>query len=91
MNTRIAKRTMEAIEANESFSLFERLSDAKAQIAQSRTLGNHATASAMRDELLYQVEAYLDPQGEAYRTTLQTIQGRAAVALAEERVDGIPF
>lgn len=81
----LATRTLEAIEADDSFSLFERLRDAKAQIAQSRALGNYVTASAMRDELLCQVEAWIDPQGEAYRVSLQTIQGRAAKEQTHEQ------
>lgn len=72
---------MTTIDTTEAYIL-SRLPEIRARIAELRDQRCHVTAGIMRDEMLCQIEAWLDPDGLAVRTELQSIQGRAAVALA---------
>jgi len=71
-----------AEDVNATLALFERLRHAKTDIAELRRTRCHLTAGIMRDELLSQLEHWLDPVGMEYRTTLHAIQSRAALDLA---------
>ncbi len=65
-----------------TLALFEQLRATRTEIAHLRRHNGDLTAGIMRDEMLCQIEAWLDPEGMAHRTELQAIQGRAAVAMA---------
>lgn len=74
--------TPEASAALTDLDITDRLRRAKAEIAELRRTRCHLTAGIMRDALLCEVERYLDPDALAVRAEIQSIQGRAAVALA---------
>lgn len=52
------------------------------RIAALREIKCHVTAGIMRDELLNQLECWLDPTGAAHTRALQAEQGRQAAHLA---------
>ena len=56
------------------------LIDYRNRIAAFRADGHHVSAREMRDELLAQLERFLDPAGMAYTRACQAEQGRAALA-----------
>ncbi len=62
--------------------LFEKLRNAKTEIAHMRRQGYHLTAAIKRDELLSQIEAWLDPDGEIVKMEQQTAQRAMAGASA---------
>lgn len=76
---------------NAELGIFDKLRAYRVRVAELRGLERHWQASFMRDELLSELEHYLDPAGMERHTTLQAIQGRAAVELASERIENIPF
>ena len=67
------------------------LIDYRDRIANLRRTGCHLTASIMRDELLAQLERFLDPAGMAYTRACQAEQGRAALVSSLERIEDCPF
>jgi len=75
-------RVIEAIEADPSFNLFERLRARRAEIAQLRRQGLHLTAAIQRDEMLAQIEAWLDPDGAVQRQEQMSAQRDYAAASA---------
>jgi hypothetical protein len=70
------------IEDNAELSLFDKLRGFKKRIAELRGLERHWQAAFMRDELLCEIEHWVDPAGLEHRAMLQRIQGEAAVELA---------
>lgn len=54
----------------------------RARIAELRKQRCHLTASIMRDEMLSQVEAWLDPEGATIMRDIRTAQGKAALELS---------
>jgi hypothetical protein len=63
-------------------SILTTLPIARARIAELRHQRCHVTAGIMRDEMLSQLEAWLDPDGTAHTRELQAEQGKHAGALA---------
>jgi hypothetical protein len=54
------------------------------RIAELRRVRCHVTASIMRDELLNQIECWLDPEGMTVMRNIRAAQGKAALALSLE-------
>jgi len=69
-------------DVDKTLTLFDRLRETKTEIARLRRHNLHLTAGIARDDLLSDIERWLDPAGLDHRNELQAIQGRAAVALA---------
>jgi hypothetical protein len=62
--------------------ILSRLPEIRDRIAELRRHNCHVTAGIMRDELLCQLEAWIDPAGLEYRAELQSEQKASAGALA---------
>lgn len=71
---------------DETIALFERIRAAKTDIASLRRQGLHLTASIQRDEMLTQVEAWLDPAAGDVRRAMQAAQG-AQAARSSRQID----
>lgn len=82
MHNTIPTRTLEAIEADESYSILEELRARKHEIAKLRKQGLHVTASIQRDEMLSRLEDWLDPDANLIRMEQQTAQRALAAASA---------
>jgi len=82
MTTHPYTRMIAAIEADPSFNLFKRLCARRAEIAQLRRQGLHLTAAIQRDEMLAQLEAWIDPDGAVQRQEQLTAQRDYAAASA---------
>jgi hypothetical protein len=68
--------------------LLTKLPQVRDQIAALRDQGLHLTAGIMRDEMLSQIEAWLDPAGAAHTAALQAEQ-RASAGRLLEQIDAI--
>jgi hypothetical protein len=71
--------------------ILPRLPEVRDRIAELREQGLHTSAGIMRDELLCQLEQYIDPAGLVYRAELQAEQRAAAGVSSAERVEYAPF
>jgi hypothetical protein len=81
---------MTILDTTEAYIL-SRLPEFRARIAELRRHNCHVTAGIMRDELLCQLEQYIDPAGLVYRAELQAEQRAAAGVSSVERVEYAPF
>lgn len=73
-------------DVNTTLDLFERLRNAKTEIALMRRQNLHLSAAILRDKLLCEVEAWIDPDGETIRMEQQTAQ-RAFAAASARAID----
>lgn len=71
-----------AADVDQTIALFELLRTTKTEIADLRRRRCHLTAGIMRDELLCQLEQWLDPAGIDHRQEVQAAQRADAGALA---------
>jgi hypothetical protein len=71
--------------------ILSRLPEFRARIAELRACGSHTSAGIMRDELLCQLEQYIDPAGLVHRAELQAEQRTAAGVSSVARVEYAPF
>ena len=71
-----------AADVDATRDLFELLRTTRAEIADLRRQRCHLTAGIMRDEMLCQIERWLDPAGIDHRQEVQAAQRAMASALA---------
>jgi hypothetical protein len=77
------RNTDDAFISVESY-LLTKLPTIRARIAELRGQRCHVTAAIMRDEMLSQIEAWLDPEGAAICASMQVEQGKQAGRMARE-------